>query len=248
MGKIRKLSETGIYHVYLRGGSRRCIFYDDADRLMFCNSVNKFSTKYEVQIYAYALMDNHVHLLLRTQKLSLFMGALMISYVRWFNRKYYFTNNLCSRFGSSAKYSEAKIRECILYILGNPLKAGICTDVKDYRWSSFQNLHRDIEIDNMFLQIFFESNEKLRSEVNSMNYVSDNEINDKEDISYKTTFNELSVLLNKILGGRKISLLSNSELYVIKSELLKQTSATYTQVAQLLNVSYKFVRSECPRK
>lgn len=247
MGKIRKLSETGIYHVYLRGGSRRCIFYDAADRILFCNTVNRFALKYDVKIFAYALMDNHVHLLLRSNELSVFMGALMISYVRRFNQKYYFSNNLCSRFGSSSKVTASKLRECILYILGNPLKAGMCSDVSQYRWTSFNSLYRDIAIDEMFIQLYFESYEKLRSEVNSLQFSGDKEINDKEDIFYKTTFCELSDLLNKILNGRKIALLSKTELNDVKNELLDKSSATYTQVAQLLNVSYKFVRSGSPR-
>lgn len=247
MGKVRKLSETGIYHVYLRGASRRCIFYDDADRILFCNTVNRFAHKYDVKIFAYALMDNHVHLLLRAKELSVFMGALMISYVRRFNQKYYFSNNLCSRFGSSSKVSVSKLKECILYILGNPVKAGMCSDVCQYRWTSFNPLYRGIVIDEMFVKLYFDSYEQLRDEVNLLQFSGDKEINDKEDIFYKTTFCELSELLNKILGGRKTALLSKVELYNIKNELLDRTSATYTQVAQLLNVSYKFVRSGSPR-
>ena len=123
----------------------------------------------------------------------------------------------------------------------------MCSDVSQYRWTSFNSLYRDILIDEMFIQLYFESYEKLRSEVNSLQFPGDKEINDKEDIFYKTTFCELSDLLNKILNGRKIALLGKSELYDIKNELIDKSSATYTQVAQLLNVSYKFVRSGSPR-
>ncbi len=248
MVKRRKLSETGIYHVYLRGASRRYIFYDDADRFLFCNTLNRFATKYNVKIYAYVLMDNHVHMLLHTDNLSLFMGAMMISFVRAFNKSHFFTNNLCGgRFGSSVKDTMDKIRDCILYILANPIKSEMCKDIKEFRWSSFSGKQKEVNVDNMFIQLLFESKEKLREEVNSSICPSDLSLYEKDDIHHKTTFFELSEMLTRILKGRKLALLDKNELFEIKNYLLTNSSSSYANIARLLNVNYKFVRERSPR-
>ncbi len=249
MGKVRKLSESGIYHVYCRGNSRRVIFYDDDDRLLFCNCVNNAAQKYDVKIYAYVLMDNHFHMLIKTKNLSKFVAGLKISFVSRYNKKHYFTDSLCgSRFGSSIKESSSAMRKSILYILCNPVKAGICKDIKDYRWSSFNNTKSDILTDNSLISFCFNSKDELRFEVNNSQQIKENEIIEKDDNWYKTSFVELNRILKNILDGRHLSLLTQDELFVLKNELIMQTNATYFQIASLLNVSYKFVLRNRPKR
>jgi len=61
----RKLSSSQIYHVMLRGNSGRDIFIDDEDKHRFLNILTNKKKDNEFVIYAYCLMDNHIHLLLK---------------------------------------------------------------------------------------------------------------------------------------------------------------------------------------
>jgi putative transposase len=249
VGKVRKLSESGIYHVYCRGNSRRVIFYDDDDRLLFCNCVNNAAQKYDVKIYAYVLMDNHFHMLVKAKGLSKFVAGLKISFVKRYNKKHYFTDSLCgARFGSSVKESSSSIRKAVLYILCNPVKAGICKDISNYRWSSFSYSKSDIIVDNSLVCFCFDSNDELRLEVNNAQKIKESDIIEKDDNWYKMSFVELSIILKKLLAGRQLSLLSSDELFALKNELITNSNATYFQIASLLNVSYKFVLRNRPKR
>jgi REP element-mobilizing transposase RayT len=64
----RQTSATDVYHVMLRGINQSQLFYDDADRRVFLNRMVQFGDETGSSLLAYALMDNHVHLLLRAGK------------------------------------------------------------------------------------------------------------------------------------------------------------------------------------
>lgn len=61
----RKLSNSGIYHIILRGINRQTIFKDDEDFQRFINTLKKYKTVSGYTIYAYCLMNNHIHILLK---------------------------------------------------------------------------------------------------------------------------------------------------------------------------------------
>jgi REP element-mobilizing transposase RayT len=76
-----------LYHVLSRGNERRYIVVDDEDRNLFLDTVGEMSQRFEVDICAYVLMDNHYHLLIRTRRanLSRSMQWLGATYTRRFN-------------------------------------------------------------------------------------------------------------------------------------------------------------------
>lgn len=61
----RELSNSGIYHIILRGINRQTIFNDDEDYQRFINTLKKYKTVSGYTLYAYCLMNNHIHILLR---------------------------------------------------------------------------------------------------------------------------------------------------------------------------------------
>ncbi len=83
----REKSETGIYHVILRGINRQTIFEDEEDAIKFLQILNKYRQRSECKIYAYCLMGNHVHILIREGKeeLGMTMKRMGVSYVHWYN-------------------------------------------------------------------------------------------------------------------------------------------------------------------
>jgi REP element-mobilizing transposase RayT len=79
-----------IYHVIARGNERRAIFRDDNDRLGFLELVATVVRERSWQLLAYCLMDNHYHLLLRTQHADLAAGIHYLNgvYAQRFNRRH----------------------------------------------------------------------------------------------------------------------------------------------------------------
>jgi REP element-mobilizing transposase RayT len=63
--------EGALYHVLSRGNERRNIVVGDKDRNLFLDTVGEMSQRFEVDICAYVLMDNHYHLLMRTRRANL---------------------------------------------------------------------------------------------------------------------------------------------------------------------------------
>lgn len=143
--QARKVSPTGIYHVMMRGIDRQNIFRDYLDRLKFLhfleNSVKKKSEEDgEYEIYAYALMGNHFHLLVRvvSGKLGDLMKKVSCGYVQYFNKKYQRDGHLFKeRFKSETCEDDEYFLTLLRYIHQNPIKANFCTDLMKYNHTSW---------------------------------------------------------------------------------------------------------------
>ena len=139
--RARELSPSGIYHVMTRGVNKMDLFYDDRDRYRYCEGLDKAKQKYEFALYAYCLMSNHVHLLMKENKtsISVVMQSIGVRYSMYFNAKYRRVGHLFqNRFRSEPIDSENKLLTCARYIHNNPVKAGITSKPEKYFWSSFR--------------------------------------------------------------------------------------------------------------
>lgn len=87
--QMRKLSESKIYHVMIRGNEKKDIFLDDEDREEFLRIISKKNKEKNWYIYAYCLMNNHVHLLINEglDTIARIMQRVNISYAFYFNKK-----------------------------------------------------------------------------------------------------------------------------------------------------------------
>ena len=74
--------EGALYHVLSRGNEGRPIFLDNDDRLLFLETLGEMSERFEIDIFAYVLMDNHYHLLFRTNRANLSKS------MQWFGATY----------------------------------------------------------------------------------------------------------------------------------------------------------------
>jgi len=132
----RKLGESGIYHVMLRGINQSELFYDSDDKQAFLERLARFKLKDSYKLYAYALMGNHVHLLIAegTDKLSMIMKKIAVSYSYWFNAKYLRSGYLFEgRFKSEPVDDDSYFLTVFKYIHLNPVKVGSGID----SWTSF---------------------------------------------------------------------------------------------------------------
>ena len=123
------MSESGIYHVILRGVNRQAIFEDDEDSEQFLDILEGCKAVSGFEVLAYCLMGNHVHLLMRVGKepLSTIFRRIASKYVYWFNVKYDRVGHLFQeRFKSEPVEDDAYLATVMRYIHNNPVKAGIC--------------------------------------------------------------------------------------------------------------------------
>lgn len=137
--KQRIKSRSGIYHVMMRGINRQTIFEDDQDKWRFLETVRRFKSISNYSIFAYCLMDNHVHLLLResNESLSTAIKRISSSYVYWYNEKYERSGHLFQgRFKAEVVETPAYFLTVLRYIHQNPLKAGLTVDVFASAWTS----------------------------------------------------------------------------------------------------------------
>lgn len=135
----RKIAESNIYHIVSRGCGKQIIFEEDDDRNVFLRIVSIGLRTYSVEMFAWCLMDNHIHLLLHApmKQISLFMQSINSKYAMYYNKKYERTGHLLQgRFISEPIYNESYLMSAVRYIHFNPQKAGICP-MKHYRWSSY---------------------------------------------------------------------------------------------------------------
>jgi len=88
--KERVDAPGALHHVIVRGIERREIFWSDYDRKNFLNRLPLLVSETILSCFAWALLDNHAQLLLRTGStpISVFMSRLLTGYAGWFNRKY----------------------------------------------------------------------------------------------------------------------------------------------------------------
>ena len=86
----RKRSNSGIYHVILRGINKQIIFESDDNKYEFLSKLKSFIDKDMFIMYGYCLMDNYVHLVVRELEddISTAIKRISSSYVFWYNKKY----------------------------------------------------------------------------------------------------------------------------------------------------------------
>ncbi len=132
--------EDALYHILSRGNNHQDIFLNNGDKAVFLKVLGEMSERFEVSIFAYILMDNHYHLLLRTKKanLSKSMQWLGTTYTRRFNLGHLRSGHLFQgRYKSILVQNDAYLMQLSCYIHRNPLRAGIVNRLADYRWSSY---------------------------------------------------------------------------------------------------------------
>ncbi len=132
--------EGAFYHLLSRGNEQRDIFEDEMDRNIFLDTIGEFSERFEIDVFAFVLMDNHYHLLVRTRHANLkkAMHWFGTTYTQRFNRRHFRSGHLFQgRYKSIIVQNDAYLLQLSYYIHRNPLRAGIVERLADYRWSSY---------------------------------------------------------------------------------------------------------------
>ena len=141
MPRGARLDSPGtLHHVIIRGIERGSIFQDDKDRAEFVRRLKELAKASGTTFYAFAMMSNHVHLLLKSGKtgLSTFMRRLLSGYAQYYNRRHQRVGHLFqNRYKSIICEEDAYFSQLIAYIHLNPLRAGIVNSMDElasYLW------------------------------------------------------------------------------------------------------------------
>ena len=155
--KARKGSGTGIFHVMMRGINHQNIFEDAEDNYQFINTLDRMRKSYDddgnpcgtnCSFYAYCLMGNHFHLLIREreEKVGETIKRIASSYVYYYNRKYLRDGHLFKERFKSEPVNDIEYFVTLLrYIHQNPVKAGIVEHVNEYEYSSWGEYDGTVE-------------------------------------------------------------------------------------------------------
>jgi putative transposase len=141
MPRIARIIAPGHpHHITQRGNNRTTVFFDDEDRQTYLMLLIGYAREHELQIWAYCLMDNHVHLLAvpgTETALARGIGLTNQVYTQYLNRKRSQSGRIWqNRFFSCVVDNEQYLWAVARYIERNPLKAGLVKRTEDYRWSS----------------------------------------------------------------------------------------------------------------
>lgn len=260
--------QVGFFHVWIRGSNRYIVFYESEDFKGFLTRCKSAASRNETIVTAFVLMDNHVHLQIYTKSLTAFMKSLLMSFNQWYNlrkgmRGQVFTSPFCSRPIYSVDYLEYNF----LYILTNPVRAGMCESVKDYRWSSYHFtkvghynfLDRFIDVNNMVANFLFSSNKdlNLKALAHINEFWAAKEANNQEPNNgisstcvssggldrgtIRPTDNEVAQYLKFVLRGRDLGSVSRGELSRILKVLRFQGNASFRQISSVTHESFNDV-------
>ena len=142
------------HHVIQTGNNEQTVFHDDDDCLAFLGWLRAAAKTWKVQIHAYVLMPNHLHLLVMPSDedgLGQMMQWIGRYYVPYFNQKYSRSGTLWNgRYKTSLIDADAYFMLCSRYIESNPVRSGLVSRHEDYRWSSYCH-HAGIRPDGLII-------------------------------------------------------------------------------------------------
>ncbi len=169
-------SESGIYHIIMRGINRQTLFLDDEDCTKFIQTLQRYREICGYKLFAYCLMGNHVHLLLceNNEPLEIFMRRICGSYVFWYNKKYDRIGYLFQdRFRSEPVEDDTYFVTVLRYIFQNPIKAGIVNKINNYKWTNHNDyIGINIMTDTDFVLNIFNEIDKEKALKSFIEYIN----------------------------------------------------------------------------
>lgn len=223
----------------LRGIDKRDLFLKDSDYQKFIEYIQKAREKSEFTIYAYCLMTNHIHILIKTQTETQDIGDVVrritVGYAQYHNIQNGRTGHLFqNRFRSEAVDSDAYFLTVLRYIHQNPLKAGMVKDLEDYKWSSFK-AYRDsdnILVETRFGLGFFEDTKHFEIFMKQLNndlcleYNPNRRYTDEDLKEFVSSFVDIDSLSGLDIGFRD----------KVLAEIKEVTTSSNRQLERVLNI------------
>lgn len=193
---VRQEYDGGIYHVIARGNNKEYIFKEEQDKGYFIKLVRE-AIGDDYQLFGYVLMDNHYHFIIQRHAKELYqlMHQINNRYSKYFNAKYERVGHVFQgRYKAILIQDERYLLSLIRYVHRNPVRAGICKGVSDYKWSSNYFYERNkrtfINIDTVLNMISEDRNSAINIYMELMRNSEEDKIDFEEkkiigDVAYK---------------------------------------------------------------
>ena len=139
--------DGAIYHVVIRGNNRAPIFSDDRDRRRYLELLVRYKQRFKYLLHAYALMPNHVHLILEPAPgttISRIMQCVSIAYTKFFNKRHERVGHVFQgRFRSRLIEQDLYLLAASRYVHLNPVRAKLVSHPGAFPWSSYRAYQED---------------------------------------------------------------------------------------------------------
>jgi len=249
----REKSKSRIYHVIWRGANRQEIFHEEEDCMFFLDRLERVKKKAGISVYAWCLMSNHIHLLVRegNESLSITMKRLGVSYVGFYNWKYQTIGHLFQdRFKSEKVENDSYLLTVVRYIHQNPVKAGMVDHVDEWKWSSCLGYYNEegnpkYLLDREFILRLFSTDTTIA--LNRFKEFNEKVTHDQcldDYVKKRLTDDEARKIIKKLLGATEIAQVKSLPREP-KNNILRQVKRidgiSQRQIARILGVSPNLV-------
>lgn len=260
MGRKPRLEYEGaIYHVIQRGNNREYIFEKEEDKESLIKDI--FSKKMDLnfKLIGYVIMDNHFHILLQVgeKPLQSIMHRINSKYSKYYNRKCGRSGHVYGeRYKAILVQNESYLLVLLRYMHQNPIRAGICSKVEEYRWSSdsYYRTEKDagIDIDIIFGTLSGDREIALKQYKEFMKEIDENNYNEGQRIGGEA-FDLIAVprvqvkerkRLDEILMETGVSMEEYQQIKIgSRRRSLTSYKISYAKKAQELNYTLKEIGS-----
>ena len=243
--QARKKSESKIYHVMLRGINQQQIFEEAEDCDKFLDVMRDCKEICQYDVYAYCIMGNHIHLLIKegTETLEQVFKRICGRFVYWYNIKYRRVGHLFQdRFKSEPVDSNEYLLTVVRYIHQNPIKAGLCKRVSDYVYSSYGEY---IENSNLVDTDYILGICGERDFIELNNSICDDSCLDiSEKVIARVTDEQAKTLIRKISKCESVAAFQDLELAKRDKALkkLREKGLSIRQLSRLTGISISVIR------
>ena len=241
----RQQSGSGIYHVIMRGINRQTIFEDEEDNNRLIETLKKYKDISSYRLFAYCLMGNHFHLLLKTEgeDLAQIMKRVAGSYVYWYNLKYERSGHLFQdRFKSESVESDRYFLAVLRYIHQNPINAGLCSKAEEYDYSSYNDYisgrSKLLDIEYVFSIIDRDSFIEMSNEK------TDDRCLESEDRNIRINDHDAMAIIQSVSNCASATAFQSIEIACrdVYLKELKTHGLSIRQISRLTGISFSIVR------
>lgn len=236
--KARKYMNSEFLHIMVQGLNKEYIFDKEIEKNIYLKNLLEYAKEFNrLRIIAYCIMNNHVHLLLfskDTNEVSKFMKKVNTKYAIYYNK----SHNRCgyvfrNRFRAEEIYTQSHLRSCINYIHNNPVKARMCENKWNYKYSSYKDyLYRKGIVSEELIQ----------------NYLEDYGI-EYHDILEKSLETSKFIECEEYSGAMKDKIIDEFlEKNLLTLEQLKNDKTNLKKIITKLNIEYNFTQKEIAEK
>ncbi len=232
----------------LRGINKQQIFEDSEDYEKFLQIIHECKEIDNFNVYAYCLMGNHIHLLLKVNDVPIASVFKRIAgkFVYWYNVKYKRCGHLFQdRFKSESVEDDTYLMTVLRYIHQNPVKAKICKKPQDYKYSSYNEyVSSSYIVDTDFCLSIMGLNEFIRYNNENNN---DRCLEISEAPVLRVTDEQAKEIVYKVCKCSSIAEfqkldIKNRDIYLRK---LKDKGLSIRQISRLTGASFGIVRKMC---